>query len=103
LPKEKEGKLVVEYQLIGTNHVAVPTHFFKILLLESEKEFQIKSYVMPNEETTSEDDLKQSMVPLEAIERASGLVFMDRLQNQKYGKPITKINSEIVKKAGLFR
>ena len=49
------------------------------------------------------DDLKDSMVPLEAIERASGLVFMDRLQNQKYGKPITRINSEIVKKAGLFR
>jgi len=36
LPKQKDDKLVVEYQLLGTHHIAVPTHFFKIILMESQ-------------------------------------------------------------------
>ena len=34
LPKEQGGKLFVRYQVLGQTQVAVPTHFFKILLIE---------------------------------------------------------------------
>ncbi|KAJ7307973.1 hypothetical protein JRQ81_008471 [Phrynocephalus forsythii] len=35
LPRmEPDGKMYVKYQVIGKNHVAVPTHFFKVLILE---------------------------------------------------------------------
>ena len=37
LPKQKDEKLFVEYQLLGSQHIAVPTHFFKILLIENSK------------------------------------------------------------------
>lgn len=30
--QEADGKLYVRYQVIGRNHVAVPTHFFKVSL-----------------------------------------------------------------------
>lgn len=30
LRQEADGKLYVRYQVIGQNHVAVPTHFFKV-------------------------------------------------------------------------
>lgn len=32
LRPEADGKLYVRYQVIGPNHVAVPTHFFKVSL-----------------------------------------------------------------------
>ncbi|CAB4066728.1 ENDOG [Lepeophtheirus salmonis] len=37
LAKKADGKNYVKYQVIGKNNVAVPTHFFKIVVTESEK------------------------------------------------------------------
>ena len=39
LPKQKDDRLIVEYQLLGSQHIAVPTHFFKIILMESKGRF----------------------------------------------------------------
>lgn len=48
--KEANGKHYVKYEVIGANHVAVPTHFFKVVVCESEQgSFEMESYVMPNE------------------------------------------------------
>jgi len=98
LPKERDNKLFVEYQLLGSQHVAVPTHFFKILLLESQDGIQIKSYVMENGETDGDDDLNNYLTPLDAIERASGLIFFNNLFKEKFGKQVTKINDLPIKR-----
>jgi endonuclease G len=46
---EKDGKLYVTYQVIGRNHVAVPTHFFKMVIGEAEDgNLDMEVYVMPN-------------------------------------------------------
>lgn len=37
---ENDGKLYVKYQVLGKNHVAVPTHFFKVRDINS-KVFQV--------------------------------------------------------------
>lgn len=102
LPKEKDDKLVVEYQLLGTHHIAVPTHFFKIILMESQEGIEIKSFVMPNSETHSNDDLNNYLCPIDAIERSSGLIFFNNLFKQKYGKNILKVNNKHVQKRGLL-
>lgn len=48
--KENDGKLYVKYQVIGTNQVAVPTHFFKVLVGETpEGLYEMEAYVMPNQ------------------------------------------------------
>lgn len=48
--KEADGKLYIKYQVIGANHVGVPTHFFKILIGETEEgTLEMESYVMPNQ------------------------------------------------------
>lgn len=48
--READGKTYVKYEVIGANHVAVPTHFFKVVVGESESgELHMESYVMPNE------------------------------------------------------
>lgn len=47
--KEADGKSYVRYQVIGSNSVAVPTHFYKVIVGESsDGKLELESYVMPN-------------------------------------------------------
>lgn len=48
--KEADGKSYVKYQVIGNNSVAVPTHFYKVVVGEkTEGKLDLESYVMPNQ------------------------------------------------------
>ncbi|XP_042334900.1 endonuclease G, mitochondrial [Sceloporus undulatus] len=81
LPRmEADGKMYVKYQVIGENHVAVPTHFFKVLILEKPAgEIELRSYVMPNAPVDEKIPLERFLVPIESIERASGLLFVSNI------------------------
>lgn len=47
--KDADGKNYVKYQVIGNNSVAVPTHFYKVIVGEkSDGKLELESYVMPN-------------------------------------------------------
>lgn len=77
---EADGKMYVKYQVIGKNNVAVPTHFFKVLILEKESgEIELRSYVMPNSPVDEKIPLERFLVPIESIERASGLLFVPNI------------------------
>ena len=52
---------------------------------------------MENGETDGDDDLKNYLTPLDAIERASGLIFFNNLFKEKFGKQVTQINELPVK------
>ncbi|XP_008297948.1 endonuclease G, mitochondrial [Stegastes partitus] len=85
LPRqEADGKLYVRYQVIGRNHVAVPTHFFKVLILEQMdgKGVELRSYVLPNEPIDEKVPLERFLVPIETIERASGLLFVPNIMKR---------------------
>ncbi|XP_045144449.1 endonuclease G, mitochondrial [Echinops telfairi] len=81
LPRmEADGKSYVKYQVIGKNHVAVPTHFFKVLILEAAGgQIELRSYVMPNAPVDETTPLERFLVPIESIERASGLLFVPNI------------------------
>ncbi|XP_061527169.1 endonuclease G, mitochondrial isoform X4 [Phycodurus eques] len=83
LPRqEADGKLYVHYQVLGTNHIAVPTHFFKVLVLERDGRqggVELRSYVLPNEPVDEKIPLERFLVPIETIERASGLLFLPNI------------------------
>lgn len=77
---EADGKSYVKYQVIGKNHVAVPTHFFKVLILEAAGgQIELRSYVMPNAPVNEAIPLERFLVPIESIERASGLLFVPNI------------------------
>jgi len=39
----------VHYEVIGSNHVAVPTHFYKVIVGEtSDGKLEMEAFVMPN-------------------------------------------------------
>ncbi|XP_034398321.1 endonuclease G, mitochondrial [Cyclopterus lumpus] len=85
LPRqEADGKLYVRYQVLGRNHVAVPTHFFKVLILEQVdgRGVELRSYVLPNEPIDEKVPLDRFLVPIETIERASGLHFVPNIMKR---------------------
>ncbi|XP_068625046.1 endonuclease G, mitochondrial [Battus philenor] len=85
--KESDGKLYVRYQVIGANTVAVPTHFYKVVVGEaSDGTLEMEAYVMPNQKISDETPLSSFMVPPETIERAAGLLFFDKIHRTKLNK-----------------
>jgi len=89
--KEANGKTYIKYEVIGANHVAVPTHFFKVIVCEAPNgELEMEAYVMPNQKIDDATQLANFQVPPESIERAAGLLFFDNVSRSK----INKINGK---------
>lgn len=65
---ESDGKNYVKYQVIGANNVAVPTHFFKILVGEtSDLQLEMEAYVLPNKAISDDTALASFMVRIQCI------------------------------------
>ncbi|PSN73930.1 mitochondrial nuclease [Corynespora cassiicola Philippines] len=85
LPKrDPDGKWRVSYEVIGSPpNVAVPTHFYKVIFAEDGKQggnVALGAFVLPNDRIDNKKPLKDFEVPLEVVERASGLEFASKLE-----------------------
>ena len=75
-----DGKKYVKYQVIGENDVAVPTHLFKVILVERKNDFpMMAAFIVPNEKLKTQP-LENFQVPLHTLERRTGLHFLDKLK-----------------------
>ncbi|KAI5297903.1 nuclease [Ascosphaera atra] len=111
LPKRDpaDGKWRVTYEVIGNPpNVAVPTHFYKVIFAEDGKtggNVSLGAFVLPNARIPNQKSLQDFEVPLEAIERASGLEFASKLPDDRRKKLCQEIKCEITvrefKKAAL--
>ncbi|XP_014482760.1 PREDICTED: endonuclease G, mitochondrial isoform X1 [Dinoponera quadriceps] len=85
--KEADGKKYVRYEVIGVNNVAVPTHFYKVIVGETkEGKLEMEAFVMPNMPVNDNTPLTNFQVPPETIERAAGLLFFDKISRDKLSK-----------------
>ena len=85
--READDKLYVKFEVIGKNHVAVPTHFFKVILAETaDNDLELMTFVMPNQELPEKIELKSYLVPLDSVERASGLQIFNSLPKDRLRK-----------------
>lgn len=101
LPRqEKDGKWRVSYEVIGSPaNVAVPTHFFKVIVADQGTPGEtpaVGGFVLPNNTISNETRLTDFLVPIDAIERASGLEFLPRLPINKRLDLCRQINCSIV-------
>jgi len=89
LPKRDvtDGKWRVSYEVIGNPpNIAVPTHFYKVIFGEdgtTSGPVAIGAFVLPNTAIPNEKPLTDFEVPVEAVERASGLEFASKLPLQR--------------------
>lgn len=70
----------IRHQVIGMNTVAVPTHFFKVIIAEcKDNEYlpYMEGYVVPNTEVEDNLDLSAFMSNIRDIEHFAGLKFYD--------------------------
>jgi endonuclease G len=81
LPKRDaaDGKWKVTYEVIGNPpNIAVPTHFYKVIFAEdgtTAGKVAVGAFVLPNAKIPNEKPITDFEVPVEAVERASGLEF----------------------------
>ena len=73
--EDADGKKYVRYQVIGENNVAVPTHIFKLVFAEKGDFSKVWCYIVPNTEIPSREPFEKYEVPLEELEKVSGLSF----------------------------
>ena len=105
LPKRdpSDGKWRVSYEMIGSPpNVAVPTHFYKVIYGEQSvsqlpnAKVALAAFVLPNTEIPNERSLGDFEVPLEAVEKASGLTFADKLPVEQRKKLCEEVRCEIM-------
>ncbi|KAJ2140943.1 nuclease [Coemansia sp. RSA 678] len=81
LPVQEDGKWYVKYEVIGNPpNVAVPTHFFKVVLVKQGSDFSLGAFALPNKAIDNSAPLTDFDVPVETVEKAAGLVFFDKLE-----------------------
>lgn len=71
--------MYVKYEVIGSQNVAVPTHYFKVILCEKQGTYSLYSYVLPNQPCDSSTPLSRYQVPIDSIERAAGFILFDKI------------------------
>lgn len=73
--KMDDGKRYVQYEVIGENEVAVPTHFFKVIHAKKGKTLQTEAYIIPNKPIKQETPLRSFSATLEKVEKVAGISF----------------------------
>lgn len=80
--RESDGKSYVRYQVIGANTVAVPTHFYKVVVCEApDGTLDMEAYVMPNQKIPDETPVSSFMVRI-----TDGFLYYETLLVQKTQK-----------------
>lgn len=81
LPKlEDDGKFYVKYEMIGNPaNTPVPTHFYKVIVGILDQKPYSAAFVIPNETIQPHTPLQSFLVPIESVERATGVIFFPSL------------------------
>ncbi|XP_020369310.1 nuclease EXOG, mitochondrial [Rhincodon typus] len=82
-----DGKKTVTYQVIGKNEVAVPTHLYKIILVQKGKApselLALGAFVVPNSPIGFDHQLSEYQIDLQDLEKMSGVTFFPALDKTK--------------------
>ncbi|KAF2735938.1 hypothetical protein EJ04DRAFT_511390 [Polyplosphaeria fusca] len=103
LPKrEPDGKWRVSYEVIGQPpNVAVPTHFFKVIFAEDGLvggKVALGAFVLPNAKIANDKPLQDFEVPVEIVERASGLEFASKLDPARRNRLCREVTCSLIVK-----
>ncbi|KAL5337716.1 hypothetical protein BJX70DRAFT_225466 [Aspergillus crustosus] len=100
--RDADGKWRVNYEVIGTPpNVAVPTHFYKVVYAEEGPgavggKVALGAFVLPNARISNDKRLGEFEVPVEVVERASGLEFASKLGPARRKRLCQEVRCDIV-------
>ena len=96
-----DDKYRVTYEVIGSPpNIAVPTHFFKLVVGENKGDDTISAaaFVLPNDKIDNNTPLTAFQVPIEALERSSGLDLLQQVPYLKKKDLCREVKCEIIVK-----
>lgn len=76
---------------IGDEDVAVPDYFYKIMAKGDKDNFNVVGFIMKNEESSG--SLKDFLVPIDVIEKRTGIDFFETLPKKTQSKIESKIKT----------
>jgi len=80
-PAFEDTDRVMSFKLLGPHHVAVPTHFFKIVLSkDAEGTLHVIAFLLPNQKLPTKD-LPKFITTIRDIEEKTGLDFLNELND----------------------
>jgi endonuclease G, mitochondrial len=89
LPNEDPRE--VRYPVIGEGNVAVPTHFYKVILMEkNEGEPEVFAFLVPHKKHNPNASFEDFFVSIEKIESLSGLIFFNKLEGRINKKEVKR-------------
>jgi endonuclease G len=77
--KGADGRMYVSYEVIGENHVAVPTHFFKVMISEKGRNADVQAFIVPHRNLEGPVRFSDYLVSVDEVERLSGLDFFSSM------------------------
>lgn len=98
LPREmKSNNWYLEFQPEDNTIIAVPTHFFKIVIIDPKQLNSTpyaEAYVMPNANLSDHTELRTLLSDVRDIENATGLRFFDGLDRNFVNTQVSNLNQE---------
>ncbi|KAG2381643.1 hypothetical protein C9374_006027 [Naegleria lovaniensis] len=97
VPEEVNSKKFVKYEVIGDNHVAVPTHLYRVLVGEKkgENKFFIQAFMLPNKPIPKTKPITDFIVPVSEIEKHSGMKLLHKIDKAKTAPLCKNFNCEL--------
>ncbi|ORX55711.1 hypothetical protein DM01DRAFT_1335104 [Hesseltinella vesiculosa] len=80
IPQKSGTTFTMSYPVLNGN-TAVPTHFYKVLLVPHGSGYASAAFLLPNQKIDSSTALTSFKVDVQVIEKASGLVFFSKLSS----------------------
>ena len=74
---------MTEIKTIGPNRVAVPTHFYKIVMVKRQGQYEAAGFVLENKAYGASSDVQQFVHTVDQIEEWTGLDFMPDLPSHQ--------------------
>lgn len=96
--KDPDGKFRVTYEMIGNPPtIAVPTHFFKLFVGETNNsdKLTVGAFVLPNDTINNSKPLTDFIVPIEALEISSGLTLLPNVPETKRNELCKQVKCEL--------
>jgi nuclease EXOG len=80
--------------VIGKNEVSVPTHLYKVILVESNGiPSAIGCFIVPNKPIENKYSLHEFQVSLEEVQRRTGVEFFPNLRNANLHDNLCSVDS----------
>lgn len=77
-----DGKKRISYEVIGSGHVAVPSHLYKVLFLRNGLRESSLAYLFPNEPPPPGKGVDSFRVPVDTIQGLSGILFSSWIRKE---------------------